>query len=171
MEKNKFRIRVNRVFDVWEDWSLYNEKFLSGLRAVFNRNKLSNYSGIPLDQIHDLNTFLIKEEEENFKIFKEKLMSLPLNTLESMAKNSGVSRSIPRDHLIDRLSVVHRANIEMEIENFLKIDDSSERESFDRRNIEQVYEMMEEKDFPSGTIQRVLNKKENFNRLISKKAK
>ena len=38
-EKNNFKEKVKRILNIWNDWSIYDWKFLMGLEAIFFKRK------------------------------------------------------------------------------------------------------------------------------------
>lgn len=178
MELSKFKIKVNRVLDVWKDWGIFRSNLILGFTSIFNKSTLSEQNQLRSeaettqnmvdDSSNSLKHCLMKEQEIEMTEHRKNLQNQNLENLEKLAADFGVFRNTDRPNLISNLACVYRGQAEQEIDKMLSMDNLSLQDKLDRNSIDQVYKALEEKDFPHGTIQRMLDKNEDINLFIEK---
>ena len=109
-ENNKFIDKVMRLIMVWNDWVIFDGKFLMGLEALLNKRTKSNSDNI---FEYDTSTQLgIK-----LKCLEEDLKSQSIIELEKICKTNGLPLSGSKNKLIERLLNLEEYRFKLEKSN------------------------------------------------------
>lgn len=85
-----------------------------------------------------------------------------------MAETYGIYKNCGREQLVDKILRVFRKQNEIEVEKIISIDNLSMQEKLDKSSVELVLQTMAEKDFPHGSVQRMIDRHEDIDLFMEK---
>jgi hypothetical protein len=111
-EKNEFKDNVMRVLRIWNDWGLYDSKYIFGLEALLNRKEKHFYSSfsVAYSDKDETQKFIVQDTSTQIgiklRVMEEGLIKETHTMLEKACRANGLPITGTRQNIIERLLIL-----------------------------------------------------------------
>jgi len=128
----KFIDKVMTLMMVWNDWVIFDSKFLMGLEALLNKKPKKNSDNLNVNSIIDYDTST--QLGIKLKCLEEDLKSQTINDLEKACKTNGLPITGIKNKLIERILILEEYKLKWEKNNDYNNDDSLKKHQASKKN-------------------------------------